>query len=491
MSRRPCCLPGLALTALLLSSTVSPAADNKQQLPEIGTAASATISLAEESRMGEYFMRSIRRSLPLIDDPEINSYINTIGQRLARQSDQHGRQYTFFVVDDPTINAFAGPAGYIGIHSGLILTAEGEGELAAVLAHEIAHVSQRHLARAYEAISNQTLPLTAAILASILIGSQDGQAGAAALAGITAGSAQSQINFTRSNEQEADRIGLDILAQAGFDPRAMPAFFSRLQQSQRLSADLGLDFLRTHPVTLARIADTQGRADQYSRVAANNSQNFKFIQARTRVLAGPAYDGTPVATFFRRQLQEDEQASNRYGLALALYENQQWQTATSTLAPLLDNPDAGVTLHSHLLAARLQSAEGKFEQAQATIHPLLTAYPDNWAVLTTLAKINLQAEQGEAARQLIKHYLARHRQAPPLAYHLLAETENQLGNAVASHRYLAEYYNRNGETRIAIRQLRIALKRLQAAPEQGTKEQLKTRLQALKRRLQEEQKVPR
>ncbi len=478
-------LNGLLLLCLLTFPHAGRATTDKQ-LPEIGAVASATISLAEEKRMGEFFMRGIRRSLPLLDDPEITDYLTGLGQRLTSQAKIRGRQFTFFVVDDPTINAFAGPGGYIGIHSGLILTTEDESELAAVLAHEIAHVSQRHLARAYEAAGNQALPMTAAILASILLGSHDSQAGVAALAGISAGSAQRQINFTRSNEQEADRIGLDILARAGFDPRAMPRFFSRLQQSQRLSDDLGLDFLRTHPVTIARMADTQGRADQYARQDPDHRDEFLYIQARARVLTGQSDDDQPVTTSLRQRLEKNGHDSDRYGYALALFESQQWSQASEQLTPLLTTQPQN--LHVQLLHARLLNAQGKAQAARQTLRTLLAAYPDDWALTATLADIDLQSEKASEARQWVKRYIAR-RPPPPLAYHLLAQAENQLGDPVASHRYLAEYYNSNGETRAAIRQLQIALKRLQATPDPRTKTALDERLRELRKRLKEEERL--
>ena len=173
-------------------------------------------------------MRSLRQQVPIIDDPELNAYINTLGNRLVANSDDPSQRFTFFIVKDDSINAFAAPGGFIGTHSALFLAARNESELAGVLAHEIAHVTQKHLVRAYDSASRMSLPAAAAILAAILIGTQNSDAGAAALMSVQAGAIQQQINFTRSNEHEADRIGMQTLARSEFDPMGMPGFFERL-----------------------------------------------------------------------------------------------------------------------------------------------------------------------------------------------------------------------------------------------------------------------
>ena len=478
MRRR--CLAACLLT--LSGLTPTPASP----LPEIGDVASATMSLKDEARLGESFMLGIRRSLTLVDDPIIVDYIDDLGQRLARHAGSPGRRFSFFVVDDPSINAFAGPGGYIGVHSGLILTTQSEAELAAVLAHEIAHVTQRHLARAYEAIGASSLPMTAAVIASIIIGSHDSQAGSAALASIAAGSAQRQINFTRSNEQEADRIGLDILARSGFDPRAMPAFFRRLRQSTRLLDDQGLEFLRTHPVTNTRIADTEGRAEQYPRVEGGEALDFRLIQARTRVLAGQ--DGHADIDYFRARIDQGGdkvRAANRYGYALALSESRQTDEAGKSLAPLVDRyPDDTIV---RLLEARIDATLGKTTEAVAILTTLYRRHPGNWAVVSRLARLHLDDGHPHRARELIRDFMeGRDQRRVPLVFRLRAEIENALGNTARSHRFLAEYYARLGETRAAIRQLLIALKVLETRPDARLGEQIRERLKTLERRLEDE-----
>jgi len=218
------------LMALLL--TLSPPATLPQsdfdELPNLGDASGQVISPKQDKELGAYFMRQVRQAGMVLDDAETTAYLQALGHKLAIHSENPGYGFTFFMVNDTSINAFAGPGGYIGANVGLFLAAETESELAGVMAHEIAHVTQRHLARAFQAQERMSLPTTAAIIAAIVIGAAaDPGAGAAALTAASAAGIQAQINFTRSNEKEADRVGIQTLADADFDPYGMPGFFER------------------------------------------------------------------------------------------------------------------------------------------------------------------------------------------------------------------------------------------------------------------------
>ena len=218
----------LSLLLVLRPSAALPQS-NFDDLPNLGDASGQIISPKQDKELGAYFMRQVRQAGMVLDDVETTSYLETLGHKLAIHSENPGYGFTFFMVNDASINAFAGPGGYIGANVGLFLSAESESELAGVMAHEIAHVTQRHLARAFEAQDRMSLPTTAAILAAILIGATaDPSAGAAALTAASAAGMQRQINFTRANEKEADRVGIQTLADAGFDPYGMPAIFLRL-----------------------------------------------------------------------------------------------------------------------------------------------------------------------------------------------------------------------------------------------------------------------
>ncbi|MDP2903891.1 MAG: M48 family metalloprotease, partial [Methylovulum sp.] len=214
--------PAAALALSLAIFSASPQAEEitKIELPDMGDSSGTLITPEEEKEFGEAFFRSLHSQITINQDAEIQQYIQTLGQKLAANSDAPSHPFHFFVVLENDINAFAGPGGYIGVNSGLMLMTEAESELASVIAHEIGHVTQRHLFRAAEAAGRLSVPMMAATLAAILLGTQSAAMGQAAIMAIQAGSVQFQINFTRENEEEADRVGMQTLASSQFDPRS-------------------------------------------------------------------------------------------------------------------------------------------------------------------------------------------------------------------------------------------------------------------------------
>jgi predicted Zn-dependent protease len=268
---------------LALCASLPLAAIGQNQLPDFGDPASSTLSPADEREIGALLMRQIRAYMPVIDDPEIEGYIQSLGYNLLSGGTQGSTDFYFFVIADPAINAFAMPGGYIGINSGLITSAESESEVASVVAHEIAHVTQRHIARAIAASEGTQYATLAAVIAGLIIGTQNSEAGQAAVAGAAAAGAQSQLNFTRSNEKEADRVGIGMLAKAGYDPRAMPTFFEKMHLASRYYSRPP-EFLSTHPVTTSRIADSRSRAEQYPYKQIADSASFGLTRAKLNVL---------------------------------------------------------------------------------------------------------------------------------------------------------------------------------------------------------------
>ena len=326
-------LATLACTLGLAVIPNIPAASENYQLPEIGASSSGLLSPAEEERIGKAFMRSLRRHLSIVSDPEMADYIHNLGARLTSARDARGREFRFFLVDDPNINAFAGPAGYIGINTGLILATQSESELAAVVAHEIAHVTQHHLLRRFEAATQMNLPTTALVLAGLVLGAASGSddVAQAAVAGVQAGAAQMQINFTRANEQEADRVGIGILAETGFDPHSMPGFFGRMERATRLYASNVPEFLRTHPVSTSRIADSMTRADSYP--YRQYPDNIRYHLLRARLRARAANNPNEAVQGFRQTIQDGRyrnEAAEHYGLALALMRTKDYAAARNT-----------------------------------------------------------------------------------------------------------------------------------------------------------------
>lgn len=455
-------------------------------LPDIGDTSGGTISPVEERRIGEAFMREVRQHLKIIEDPEINEYIQSLGYRLAASSDNQTQDFTFFIVDDPGINAFAAPGGFIGVNSGLILTTESESELASVLAHEIAHITQRHLARSFEAGSKYGLATAAAIIAAIILGSQGGELGQAAIAATQAGSAQAQINFTRGNEEEADRIGIQTLARADFDTRSMPTFFERLQKSIRFAGSTLPEFLSTHPVTLSRIADTRNRAEQYPYRQVVDSQNYHLIRAKLRVL-GESNPKKNVQRFADtlEQGQYRNKEGERYGYALALLANHDFEAARAQTQELLaSDKDA---LAYQILQARIEMASGKPAQGLAIYTNALKLYPGNHPLTLLYARALLQNGQAAIARDLLQQQL-RQQKSDLALYQLLAEAEGRAGDKVAGHKALAEYYYLNGQTGAAIEQLEIALRTRKS--DFYLSSQIEDRLQQLKDELIAEKERP-
>ena len=439
---------------LLLLLTLIPAlvaAVTLQDLPDFGDSAGGLVSPEYERRLGQMFMREIRRSARVVTDLEVQSYIQSLGQRLASHSDNASQNFTFLVIDDPRINAFAGPGGVIGMHSGIILNSANESEVAGVMAHEIAHVTQRHLARQFEEASRYRLPTAAALLGAILVGIANRDAGAAAIAGISGLNAQNRINFTRMNEAEADRIGMRLLARAGYDPRAMPSFFVKLQQLSRYSQSGAPEFLRTHPLTSDRIADSRARAEDFPRKPYTSSTAYELARAKLRV---DAFKTPREAALALRKALEDapdgEEMPLRYGLAYAYIKNNDFPLARRQIDMLLrERPEDSAYL---LLAARLETRQGDYEAAFRIYEKAYGLYPDYRPVIMAYSRALLDVKRAKKARAVLKDY--ERRQAHDLrSYSLLGQAEALLGNEVEVAILQAEYYYLAGDTDLAVDKL--------------------------------------
>ena len=449
-------LPLLLLT--LLSYTLSGIAHAQEQiaLPEIGQSGGAIVTPGEERRTGEAVVRNIRRAGGIVDDPLVNEYLNHLAYRLVSTSDTQHPQFEFFMINDRVINAFALPGGFIGVNYGLLLATDSESELASVLAHEIAHVTQRHHARAYEFSEGSNIPVLAAMIAAMILGSQGSQVGQAALTALTAGSIQRQINFTRANEKEADYIGIQLLADSGFDPQSMAVFFQKLDQESRLYGVQAPEFLRTHPVNESRIADASNRAEQMRRATSPNPKNYYLMRARLQVIT--ALDKKAIRDGFAKSLKAGrylDREAEQYGYALSLMETGEFEPARKILNELLKNDPNRI---AYLLArARLESMANQHPQAIAHFQQALANYPGNGPLTLAYAQALLRGGQAKQARDVINEY-QRNKPDEPLFYKLLAEAEAALGNTANTHIAMGEYYYRIGQTHQAIDQLTLALK---------------------------------
>ena len=431
-----------------------PPAHGEIALPDIGDSAGATLSREEERKLGEAFMREARRQLTLVEDGEINAYLRSLGNRLTAQSNGDGRPFTFFVVSDPTINAFAAPGGFIGVHSGLILASRNEDELAAVLAHEIAHVTQRHIARGVDSSRKLSLAYQAALIAAVILASQDGELGRAAITAAQAGMVQNQIDFTREHEHEADRVGMATLARAGFAPSGMPDFFERLAQSYRFQKRPP-EFLSTHPVTTTRISESRARADQLPHPAPRTRLNYWLMRAKLEVME--AKESGEVLERFEQRLSEgtyDHQGATRYGHALALSRAGHHQQALKVLGGLLKRePDRAALLNAHGVVER---AAGRHRKALRILDNALALYPGDYALTLEKGATLLAGERYADARRVLLPLLDSH--DDPTLRRTLATASQRGGRRAEAHRHMAEHHYHNGDLASAIQQLEAALK---------------------------------
>ncbi|MCK5869905.1 peptidase M48 Ste24p [Methylococcaceae bacterium HT4] len=446
----------LFLALLVLNQLFSATCTAEElQIPDMGDSTGALISPVQEKILGESFFRSIRSQLKISHDPDVQEYIQSIGQTLVANSDNPSQEFYFFVVLSDDINAFAGPGGYIGINSGLILNSNSESELASVIAHEIAHVTQRHIYRAYEASSRMSLPAAAAMIAAIIIATQAPEVGIGALSAIQAGSVQMQIDFTRDNEQEADRIGIKILERSGFDPRSMPAFFEKLQHAGRYYGEGAPEFLRTHPVTSSRISDTRGRAEKYPYRQVPDSQNYRLTKAKLRI-GSENTKLNDLVNYFQNKIDQgtaEQRAAMQYGLGLTFIKKLQFNQA----AEIFQSLNKRYPRQREYLTALAQVAVDKQDFATAKKHylQLQKQYPGNAEYQFQYISILLKSNQPELALQHLK-LIDYQNQQHPRYFQLLARAYGNLGRNVNLHRYMAEYFYAMGYTDAAIMQIKLA-----------------------------------
>lgn len=457
----------LAAAAALGGGALPAAADTT--LPDIGDASGEVLTRAEEDRLREGFLRQVRAALPVIDDPEIVGYINTLGRRIAAPDPE--RSYRFLVVDEPEVNAFAGPGGIIAVNAGLVLVTESESELAAVLAHEIAHVTQRHLARMIDRSRLSSLGTLASVAAAIILARQNADAGQAVLAAGLSKAEEGALRFSRENEQEADNTGLTLLAEAGFDPRAMPEFFERFREWQRYTSKPP-EYLSTHPDTGSRIADARGRAEQFEPRTYRESPEYPLIRAALRVrLASTA---AAAREYFEARLADAGTGAgtgaagaeeDRYGLALALMAMDRHGEAVELLAELgREFPDRAA---HRVASAKALTALGDDARAFELLAESVERFPDHRALTLRYGQALVEAGRADDALRMLRGFQRSHGAGAAGdalgsgeevdLYRLLALAHERAGHRADSHLALAEFHYRSGDLGEAIRQLEIAL----------------------------------
>lgn len=442
-----------SLLAIILSLAVPRAVADG--LPDLGDVSQESLSPQQERRLGEDIMREIRADRSYLEDAELSDYLNNLGYRLASHSPDVRQEFEFFVLQDPTINAFALPGGFIGVHTGLLTAAQSESELASVLSHEIAHVTQKHLARMIANQKKTALTSIAALAVAILAARSNSQVSEAAIATAQASSIQSQLDFTRENEREADRIGLQILVSAGFDPRAMATFFERMQKATRVYDNSAPSYLRTHPLTYERIADIQNRVQNLPYRQVSDSLEFQLLRAKVRASQDSPRDAVAYFADTLKDKRYVSEAAQRYGLAIALMHAKDYAQADREVARLRKLVPSNALIET--LAGQVKVASGQLSAALDFYRTALQTFPHHRALVYDYADALLAGRQPEPALKLVTGQLQTYPDDPQL-YQLQARCYAALGKRLLQHQAQAEAYVRQGNVGGAIEQLQIALK---------------------------------
>ncbi|HEX5125726.1 MAG TPA: M48 family metalloprotease [Rhodocyclaceae bacterium] len=421
-------------------------------LPDLGDPAQADLSPAQERRIGELAMREIREDFSYVDDADIEDYINVLGSRLVAASGLRGQDFTFFVLRDPTINAFAMPGGYVGIHTGLLAVTQSESELASVLSHEIGHIEQRHMARSLAKQGNATATMLASLLVAVLGAHGNSQVPEAAIMAGQAAAIQGQLSYSRDFEREADRVGFQTLEAAGFDVRAMPTFFERLQRASQLNEGNAPAYLQTHPLTLERIADMQGRAyaSKYKQVV--DSTEFTLVRAKLNAEQGTPRDAIARITASNDSRPQDA-AAKRYALTRVYLRDHKPAEAGKALASLRE-----LKLNSPMietLAADVATAQGHPLDAASICHNAQSRYPRSRALVDCEVLAYLDGGKPDQALALLNDQIAQNPQDDRL-YAFQARSYQALGKPTQQYRAQAEVYALRGNLLAAIDQLQLA-----------------------------------
>lgn len=429
--------------------------DLHDELPELGDVSQTVLSAQDEQNIAEQILAEVAVSNEVLKDVEIVDYLQSLGNRLAAASDDKQQPFYFFVVQDKSINAFAMPGGVIGVHTGLFLASNNESELASVLGHEIGHVTQHHIARMLAKQKTDTFKNIAGIALALLVARANPQLASGALSASSAAGIQRQLDYTRAHEREADRVGLSILENAGFDPGGMPAFFATLQRGSRFSEGSAPSFLRTHPLTTERISDVQNRVQNMPYKQVASSLDYYFVKAKLR-----ADDGLAQATIdqFKHNINAGRYANEiaeHYGLALALMRKNaiaevsqelKWLDAKHVQSPFVEN-----------LKAKLEILKDSPASVAKQYETALKAYPENRALIYGYAEHYLAIKKAKEVIALVKEKQSLYPR-DPYFYELLAKAYFMQNKELLKYQAQGEAYFRQYNLDKAIEQLDFATK---------------------------------
>ncbi len=456
---------------------------NAQGLPDLGDSSDAVISAKQERTIGKRIMLEIRGDRAFVEDAELSDYISSLGNKMIAASrgstNDNRRDFEFFLLNDESINAFALLGGFVAIHSGLVLTTTNESELAGVMGHEIAHILQRHQSRGADE-QRKNAPLQLAMLAGAIIAarsnsSSSSQATEAIVASSAALSYQNQLNYTRDFEREADRIGIQVMSRASFDPQGMPGFFERMLRANRHNDGKTPGYLRTHPLTTERIAEMQDRvasmrtankqsSASFSNVEASgsvpDSVEYKLARAKLRVMSMSPFEAV---NYFKTEISASTILRNRadaYGLTLALTLSRQFAAAEKELAGIRNwGGSGGIVGHPWIenLAAQIKSGQGKFDEALVIYKTAMKNFPGQRALMYGYIETLYESGQVDAALAAANEQL-KMISDDPRYYELAAKGYERKNRHLAEHRAIGEAYFRRDNLMGAIQQFEIAAK---------------------------------
>lgn len=431
-------------------------------LPSLGTVAGADLSLQEERYLGEQLMHRVRADETYMTDAETLDYLNRLGNRLVVAGQSQPFNFFFFPIREKSLNAFALPGGFIAVHTGLIVAAQTESELAGVMGHEIGHVTQRHIARTLEqnkgSLAMTIGSLLLALLAARAGGSSGGDAAMAAVMGTQAAMIQKQLGYSRDAEREADRVGLVTLANAGFDPNGMEAFFERLRQANRQYESPTMAYLSTHPLTTERMTDMQLRTRALPQRMHVDSMDFLLIQQRARVLQETRYDGwLSVSKHFEHQLKTATgkyKTAYHYGLSVALGKMNKSDLALQHAREAVKTyPEHNVILDKNLVQAEFERAKTPeaVDNALAVAKQMAQKHPYSSMVAETYADLLYRAKRHADVVRYMRNQNALTKYDPD--YHaLLARSYEALGQRSLAHAATGDMYALMGNHEAAVYQ---------------------------------------
>ena len=438
--------------SIIFISCLSFAQNNSQiKLPELGDRVSGAVSSAQEKAIGEAFLKQAYAQAPLINDSLIQEYTELLVFRLSEKSKVQDRYFNVLLIDDPSLNAFAATGSIIGVNGGLFLEAENEGQFASVMAHELAHLSQRHFARNVLRSQDSSLSSALVLVSSIAIALITNQP--QAIIGGSAFMQQENLRYSRLFEKEADRVGFTNLVASGYDPYTMGEMFENMNRMKRYYGEAPPEFLLTHPVTSSRVNDAFNAAESIDVSGSKkDSLDYSFIRSRLKVY----YEKIPASSvsYFKDAFKKSNLPSDHYGLALALNKNNEFENSISVINDLIDRFPNNLILNTTRVEIYLNA--GLYQEASNHVDEFLSISPGNYPLTITKAKILNETREYFAAEELLREQLLK-RNGDPYLWLLLSDIQRDGKNVVGYYQSKAEYHFLLGQYEEAISQLEFAL----------------------------------